>query len=117
MDIEKIVKNIKRFDYSLIDIDEYLDGRDCKEFDSEWVKVYKQINRDAIPEDIRKQSDKYRQDVFIAIDEQLGVGELAECISDDIELLMYADFLKLRNNWFLRFVEKYEQGELPSGIL
>lgn len=31
MNIEKIIKNIKEFDYSSIDVDEFLDDRDIDE--------------------------------------------------------------------------------------
>lgn len=117
MNIERIIENIKTFDYTSIDIDEFLDDRDCEEFDSEWGNVYKQIDRDELPDSIRVQVDKYRKEVFLAIDELIGVSELSEYISDDIELLMYADYVGINNEWFSKFVEKYENGELPTGIL
>ena len=117
MNIEKIIENIKNYDYSSIDIDKFLDDRDCEEFDTEWSKVYEQIHLNVIPEEIMKQSDEYRKEVFIIIDELVGVSELSEYISDDIVLLICADFLKIQNEWFSRFVEKYENGELPTGIL
>ena len=44
MNIEKIIKNMKEFDYSSIDTDEFFDGRDIDEFDLEWGNVYAKIN-------------------------------------------------------------------------
>lgn len=117
MDIEKIVRQIKDFDYQSIDADEFLDKRDSKEFESEWLNVYNQIDRNAIPDDIRKKSDELRKEVFLSIDELSGSGELAEYISDDIELLIFADYLKISGSWFEKFIETYEKGELPTGVL
>lgn len=117
MNIERIIENIKTFDYSSMDIDDFLDDRDCGEFDSEWVNVYKKIDRDKIPDSIRVQVDEYRKEVFLAIDEIIGVSELSEYISDDIELLMFADYLGIVTEWFSKFVAKYENGELPTGVL
>lgn len=117
MNIEKIVKNIKKFDYTSIDVDEYLDGRDSEEFDTEWGKIYEQIHKDSIPEPVRVKSDKLREEVFLAIDEELGGSELSEYISDDIELLIFADYLGIKDEWFIKFVDKYENGELPTGTL
>lgn len=45
------------------------------------------------------------------------LSELSGYISDDIELLMYADYVGINNEWFSKFIEKYENGELPMGIL
>lgn len=117
MNIERIIENIKTFDYSSIDIDEFLDDRECEKFDSEWENVYKQIDKDEIPDSIKGQADEYREEVFFAIDELIGVSELSEYISDDIELLIFADYVGISNEWFSKFVEKYENGELPTGIL
>lgn len=117
MNIEKIIKNIKEFDYSSIDVDEFLDDRDIDEFDSEWGNVYAKIDKDEIPDSLRKQSDEYRKEVFLAIDEIIGVSELSEYISDDIELLMFADYLGIDTEWFSKFAAKYENGELPTGVL
>lgn len=117
MNIEKIIKNMKEFDYSSIDTDEFFDGRDIDEFDLEWGNVYAKINKNEIPDSLRKQSDEYRKEIFLTIDEIVGVSELAEYISDDIELLMFADYLGIDTEWFSKFVTKYENGELPTGIL
>ena len=37
-------------------------------------------------------SDQYREEVFLEVDEMTGGSELAEYISDDIELLLFADY-------------------------
>lgn len=117
MNIQKIVTNIKKIDYSAIDIDQFLDNRDIEEFDREWCNIYNQIDRDNIPEEVMLQSDQYREEVFLKVDEMTGGSELAEYISDDIELLLFADYQNISNEWFLKFVAKYENGELPAGIL
>ena len=117
MNIDKIVKTIKNYDYSAIDIDEFLDNRETDEFESGWFDINDQIDRNAIPENVKKRSDEIRKEVFLFIDNVLGTSELSEYISDDIELLIFADYLGISDPWFEKFVEIYENGELPSGIL
>lgn len=51
------------------------------------------------------------------IDELTGGSELSEYISEDIELLLYGDYLNIQSEWFKKFINKYENGELPTGIL
>ena len=51
------------------------------------------------------------------IDKLTGGSELSEYISDDIELLIFADFLDITSDWFEKFIKKYESGVLPIGIL
>ena len=117
MNIDLIVDNIKKYDYSLLDVDDFLDNRDKKEFDSEWLNIFNQIDRNSIPEDVKTKADKYRKEVFLAIDRALGSGEMSEYISDDIELLIFADYLNITNNWLNKLIEVYETGGLPTGIL
>ncbi len=54
MDIEKIIDNIVSIDYSSIDIDEFLDNRDSKAFEIEWMHIYNQIDKDKIPSEIKE---------------------------------------------------------------
>ena len=117
MNIEKIIDNIKKYNYTTLDVDEFLDNRDTSEFETEWLNVYRQIDRNSIPVDVKTKSDELRKEVFILIDNALGGSELSEYISDDIELLIYADYQKISNNWFEKFIQKYENEELPTGIL
>ena len=117
MDIKKIVDNIKEYDYSQINVDDFLDNRDIEQFETEWLKIYKQIDKVKIPEELRNMSDNLRKDVFLSIDEKIGVSELSEYISDDIELLIFADYLGIDSEWFRRFIDMYENGELPTGEL
>ncbi|MDO5561011.1 MAG: hypothetical protein Q4F95_15625 [Oscillospiraceae bacterium] len=117
MNIEKIIAQIAKIDYSVMDIDEYLENRDLEEFDNEWTNIYEQIDKTKIPEEIVKQSDQYREQVFMIIDEMTGGSELSEYISDDMELLVFADYLNISSDWLKKFTQKYENGELPAGIL
>lgn len=117
MDIKKIVDNIKEYDYSKINVDDFLDNRDIEQFETEWLKIYKQIDKVKIPEELRNMSDNLRKDVFLSIDEKIGVSELSKYISDDIELLIFADYLGIDSKWFRRFIDMYENGDLPTGEL
>lgn len=117
MDIKKIVENIRNIDYSLMDTDRFLDDRDSQEFDTEWSKIFWQIDAEEIPNEVKKQTEIYKKEVFHVIDELTGGSELSEYISEDIELLLYGDYLNIQSEWFKKFINKYENGELPTGIL
>lgn len=117
MDINKIVENIKNYDYVSIDIETFLDERDSTEFEEQWLNIYNQIDDKYIPEEVKKTASELRKEIFLFIDRTVGISELSDYISDDIELILYADYLKIHDVWFDRLVEKYENGELPTGIL
>ena len=115
MDINRIVNNIKQFDFSRIDIDCFLDERDSDVFGNEWNEIYRQINQDLIPADIRQLSDNLRREVFLELDKKLGASDMSEYISDDIELLIFSDYLNIYSEWLSKFIEIYEEGHLPTG--
>ena len=128
MDINKIVENIKNYDYVSIDIETFLDERDSTEFEEQWLNIYNQIDDKYIPEEVKKTASELRKEVFLFIDRTVGISELSDYISDDIELILYADYLKIHDVWFDRLlkihdvwfdrlIEKYENGELPTGVL
>ena len=118
MDIKKIVENIRNIDYSSMDTDSFLDDRDSQEFDTEWSKIFlADWCRGRIPNEVKKQAEIYKKEVFHVVDELTGGSELSEYISEDIELLLYGDYLNIQSEWFKKFINKYENGELPTGIL
>ena len=39
----ELLDNLKKVNYETIDIDDFLDQRECDPFDSEWVRVYQAI--------------------------------------------------------------------------
>ena len=117
MDINKIVENIKNYDYASIDVETFLDERDSNEFEEQWLNIYNQIDDKYILEEVKKTASELRKEVFLFIDRTVGISELSDYISDDIELILYADYLKIHDVWFDRLVEKYENGELPTGVL
>lgn len=117
MDINKIVENIKNYDYASIDVETFLDERDSNEFEEQWLNIYNQIDDKYIPEEVKKTASELRKEVFLFIDRTVGISELSDYISDDIELILFADYLKIHDVWFDRLIEKYENGELPTGVL
>lgn len=117
MDINKIVENIKNYDYASIDVETFLDERDSNEFEEQWLNIYNQIDDKYILEEVKKTASELRKEVFLFIDRTVGISELSDYISDDIELILFADYLKIHDVWFDRLIEKYENGELPTGVL
>lgn len=36
----ELLDNLKKVNYETLDIDDFLDQRECEPFDSEWIRVY-----------------------------------------------------------------------------
>ena len=39
----ELLDNLKKVNYETLDIDDFLDQRECEPFDSEWIRVYQAI--------------------------------------------------------------------------
>ncbi len=73
------------------DIDELLDMRDDKEFDSEWIRVYHVLNKAKIEHYEKKKIDQIREKSFLKVYNLLQSSEIASCVSDDFEIICKAD--------------------------
>lgn len=73
------------------DIDELLDMRDDKEFDSEWIRVYHVLNIAKIEHYEKKKIDQIREKSFLKVYNLLQSSEIASCVSDDFEIICKAD--------------------------
>ena len=51
----ELLDNLKKVNYETIDIDDFLDQRECDPFDSEWVRVYQAI------EELKKGKEMVRE--------------------------------------------------------
>lgn len=51
----ELLDNLKKVNYETLDIDVFLDQRECEPFDSEWIRVYQAI------EELKKKPEKSRK--------------------------------------------------------
>lgn len=100
-----------------IDIDDILDMRDEKEFDSEWVRIYNMIQNKYVENDNTKIIDSIRENVFTTLYDRVGDSDLSAYISDDFELMCKSYVMNINDAWLASLVNEYIQKKIPYGKL
>lgn len=121
--IEKLLKKIE--DNNIIrpkyfddcDIDELLDMRDDKVFDGEWIKTYNELNNNNFTDVEKKEINVIREKSFLMAYSISESSDIASCVSDDMEIICKAYFLKYNNTWLNSLIMSYVHGEIPCGKL
>lgn len=119
--MQKLIEKLEQINFNTLDIDELLDNRDLDVFDTEWNRVYREVEELKNAENYTKkeieQNKKIRRQVFLLIHELTYYTELAEYISDDFGLIFDAARLGYKDLWLDKLVSCYEKGIIPSGEL
>lgn len=116
---EKIIKReIWDSNYFLeLDMDKILDGRDEKEFDSQWMRIYNMIQGDYIDNDHSNIIDSIRENIFVTLYEITCDSDLCAYVSDDFELMCKAYIININDAWLASLVNEYIQKKVPYGNL
>ena len=119
--MQKLFEKLEQINFNSLDIDELLDNRDMDVFDTEWNRVYREVealkNAENYTKEEIEQNKKIRRQVFLLIHELTDYTELAEYISDDFGLIFDAVILDYKDLWIDKLVSCYEKGIVPSGDL
>lgn len=119
--MEKLLEKLKEINFENLDIDELLDNRDYKLFDSEWNRVYKEVSNLKKGNDFTPEQKKYSSDIsekaFMSIYNLSGHGELAEYVSDDFCLIADSKQMNYTDEWLDKMIESYNNAVIPSGVL
>lgn len=99
------------------DIDELLDMRDDKEFDSEWIRVYNVLNKAKIEHYEKKKIDQIREKSFLKVYDLLQSSDIASCVSDDFEIICKAYVTCYDDVWIHSLIMSYINGKFPCGRL
>lgn len=90
--MEGLIVKLDKIDFTAIDIDHLLDNRDRDPFDSEWMRVYREIEaikkEKSYTDEDKNHASNIREKVFMKIYNLSGHGELAEYVSDDFGLIV-----------------------------
>ena len=115
----KIVNNqvIKVDFFENCDIDDLLDMRDEDEFDSEWVRVYNDLNNIEIEEHEQEKIDEISKLSFLMAYNLSDSSDMAACVSDDFEIICKAYFCEYDDIWLNALIMSYARGEFPCGEL
>ncbi len=119
--LKRLNEKIKSCDFwddeylSNIDIDETLNLRDEKEFDSEWIRIYELTQKNLIDEENQKIIDEIRENSFRSIYDRTSSAELASYVSDDFELVCKAYVMKIEDAWLASLFYEYINRRIPCG--
>lgn len=114
MNFRKMLNNIPAA-LEGIDIDNALDLRDSKEFDSEWIRVYNLVKEQKSEENPK--CGKIREEAYKKVYDTLEDDEIAAYISDDFGLMFDADSLGISDPWLDKLIDSYQRSVFPCGKL
>lgn len=119
--MEKLLERLKEIDFDTMDIDELLDNRDCKPFDAEWNRIYKEIckfkKEKELTADQKKYSGWVSEKAFMTVYDLSRHGELAGYVSDDFSLMTDCKLMGFSDEWLTKLIGCYQNGVIPSGEL
>lgn len=121
--INELLDCLNGIDYDAYDenyIDELLDSRDIAPFDTEWCRVYEEIealkNDQNYTDEIENEQSKVREKAFMII-EQNTQSELSDYVSDDFGMIYDSLVLNYKDEWLDKLIESYKNKRIPGGEL
>lgn len=112
----ELLNKLKEIHFEDFDVDDFLDQRDSDPFDSQWVRVYQdleKLKKEKIVADTREIEKK----AYITIYEKSENDEVAGYISDDFRLIADSKRLGYWDEWLDKLISCYEEARLPCGTL
>ena len=117
--MEELIAKLDKVDFPAMDIDSLLDNRGRDPFDSEWMRVYREIEAIKKEKPYTDEEKNYvssiREKVFMKIFDLSGHGELAEYVSDDFGLIADSRLLKYSDIWLDKLILSYKNANIPCG--
>ena len=121
--INELLNCLSSVDYGAFDEDYLnglLDSRDIAPFDTEWCRVYDEIealkNDQNYTDEIEKEQSKVREKAFMII-EQNTRSELSDYVSDDFGMIYDSLVLDYEDEWLNKLIETYKNRRIPNGKL
>ena len=112
----ELLDNLKKVNYETLDIDDFLDQRECEPFDSEWIRVYQaieELKKERAVEDNREIEKK----AYITVFEKTECDDLAGYIADDFGLIADSIMLNYSDEWLEKLISCYKKAIIPRGNL
>ncbi|ACZ76343.1 conserved hypothetical protein [Dickeya parazeae Ech586] len=116
IDMENVLSSPSFFDFlKNLDVDNALDSRDSKTFDSEWMNNFNRLEKEVFSKDDLDFIDILREKSFKLSFKIIKESEIASRISDDIEIIA-KDILKGNTNgWPINYLwQSYKNGKFPA---
>jgi len=99
------------------DFDKLLDLRDESVFDDAWIKAYNDLEQLKDKTLDNSLINQIRKEIFLKTYDITQSSEIAECISDDFELIIKAYSIDYNNEWLNAMVICYIEDVFPCGKL
>ena len=123
--MERLLESLKSMDCSGFDeerIESILDDRDNDPFDSEWCRVYDEINKLKNSEVYTKDNEKeyldFSRRAFEIIENGVEKCEELSCYAaDDFGLIYDSLVLGFKDEWLDKLTASYMNGNFPHGEL
>lgn len=97
------------------DIDTLLDLREEEVFDSEWIRVFQQLEKFEISSTEKQLIDTIREKSFLQTYHLLESSDIAACVSDDFELICKAYLSGFDDTWLNSVIMSYVSYSFPCG--
>jgi len=110
-------KLIKKEMFKNNDFDKLLDLRDESVFDEAWIKAYndlEQLKNKILDINLINQ---IRKEIYLKTYDITQSSELAECVSDDFDLIVKAYIIDYNNEWLNAIIICYIEDVFPCGKL
>ena len=109
----ELLNKLNNIQYEELDIDDILDKRESDPFDSEWMRVYRELKKGKKFDDTTEIEKK----AFVTVYEKSHNDELAGYISDDFGLIADGKVLSYADEWLDKLAVCYEKAIIPCGEL
>jgi hypothetical protein len=101
--------------FNKFDTDELLDLRDEPEFDSEWMRVFRQIEGLSYSEADSQTIYNIRKESYLKAYQASNSSEIAGYVSDDFELIAKAYASLIDDEWLNSVIWMYANNHFPCG--
>lgn len=112
----ELLNRLNNINYAELDIDEFLDKRESEPFDSEWMRVYRDIEELKKDKVVDATTD-IEKEAYIIVYEKSEDDELAGYIADDFGLIADSKSLNYSDEWLNKLISCYEKSLIPCGEL
>ncbi len=102
-----------------LDHDDILDRRDGDpEFETQWTRVYKEIEARwptaNVDDGVASLADDVRRESFLAVSRATSQHEIASYVSDDFDLITRGSILGVNDAFLKNLWETYHRNEIPT---
>lgn len=94
-------------------IDEMLDSRDGRDFETDWLRVFQVLEQKKLSADDLEEIEKIREIAYKKTFAASGSGELAAYVADDFELIAKSLLLGFSDEWLNALFLAYLHGMFP----